>query len=142
MSRGFPTYRALLDTSAYYALTDRNEQTHGTARAIQQRLIRERWRLYTTNVILAETHALILHRLGYHIALRVLQEIDRSTTTIIRVTATDDQKARDLIATYDDKQFSLTDALSFVVMERLGIDHAFTFDRNFIQYGVPTLTPA
>jgi predicted nucleic acid-binding protein len=142
MSRGFPSYRALLDTSAYYALTDRGERTHQTARAIQQRLIRERWRLFSTNFILAETHALILNRLGYQRALRVLLEIDRSTTTVVRVSAADERKARDLIARYDDKAFSLTDATSFVVMERLGIDHAFTFDRNFMQYGLATLAPA
>jgi predicted nucleic acid-binding protein len=58
------------------------------------------------------------------------------------VSAADERKARDLIARYDDKAFSLTDATSFAVMERLGIDHAFTFDRNFMQYGLATLAPA
>jgi predicted nucleic acid-binding protein len=45
-----------------------------------------------------------------------------------------------LIVRYDDKAFSLTDALSFVVMDRLQITSAFTFDRNFLQYGVLSLT--
>jgi predicted nucleic acid-binding protein len=42
---------------------------------------------------------------------------------------------------YDDKAFSLTDATSFGVMERLGTSQAFTFDRNFLQYGIPPLSP-
>jgi predicted nucleic acid-binding protein len=33
------------------------------------------------------------------------------------------------------KVFSMTDATSFVVMERLGIRHALSFDRDFRQYG-------
>src|SRR5437588_1211057 len=93
-----PPPRVLLDTSVYYALTHQGERTHQTARAIQHRLIRERWHLFTTNLILAETHALILIRLGYQTALRVLREIDESTTTIIRVNAADERSARALIA--------------------------------------------
>lgn len=38
------------------------------------------------------------------------------------------------------RQFT-TDAISFVVMERLGITRAFTFDRHFEQYGFTVLTP-
>jgi len=117
--------RALVDTSAYYALIDRSERTHQDAVVIQRRLMQERWRLWTTNFILAEIHALTLNRLGYHTALTVLQRIDASNTTIIRVTADDERSARALIVRYYDKAFSLTDALSFVVMERLDISHAF-----------------
>jgi len=36
----------------------------------------------------------------------------------------------------------LTDAMSFAVMERLGITQVFTFNRNFAQYGVTALTSA
>lgn len=42
---------------------------------------------------------------------------------------------------YTDKDFSFADAISFVVMERLGITRAFTFDRHFEQYGFTVLTP-
>lgn len=131
---------ALVDTSAYFALTDSRETTHQAARVIATRLGTERWRLFTTNFIVAETHALLLARLGRDPAARVLQEIDRGSITIVRVTAADEQRARKIIYQYDDKEFSLTDATSFAVMERLKIPYAFTFDRNFTQYGLTVLT--
>jgi predicted nucleic acid-binding protein len=134
--------RALLDTSAYYALTDQTEHTHETARAIQGFLVAYRFRLFTTNLILAETHALLLSRLGYHVALRVLTEIDQSRTTLIRPSSADERAARVLLAKYDEKDFSLTDAIRFVVMDRLRIAQAFTFDRNFTQYGFVPLMPS
>jgi predicted nucleic acid-binding protein len=61
--------------------------------------------------------------------------MERSSTVIVRVRASDERHAREIIATYDDKDFSLIDALSFAVMERLGITHAFSLDRHFAQYG-------
>ena len=44
-------------------------------------------------------------------------------------------RAEDILAHYQDKTFSLTDALSFAVMERLGIQAAFSLDRHFAQFG-------
>ena len=135
------TRRVLVDTSAYYALADNSEIRHPDADAIRLRLVQQRWRLFTTNYIAAETHALFLVRLGYHYALRFLDELDRSPTTVVRVARSDERQARQILQRYPDKAFSLTDATSFAIMERLRIGHAFTFDRNFTQYGLAVLTP-
>ena len=132
----------LIDSSAYFALTAPQDRNHLAARAIADQLRRERWRLFTTNFILAETHALLLSRLNRAVALQVLTQIDRSATTLVRVTTADEGRARAILARYQDKTFSLTDATSFVVMERLGIPWAFTFDSDFAQYGLPILTAA
>lgn len=133
--------RVLVDTSAYFALADANETRHSTADTIRSRLVDQRWRLFTTNFIVAETHALLLVRLGYHFAMRFLDQLDQSPTVIVRVAATDERRAREILHQYDDKFFSFTDSTSFAVMERLQIIHAFTFDRNFAQYGLSPLTP-
>jgi predicted nucleic acid-binding protein len=60
---------------------------------------------------------------------------------VIRVRASDEERARDIVYRYTDKDFSLADAISFVVMDRLQITRAFTFDHHFAQYGVPALAP-
>jgi predicted nucleic acid-binding protein len=36
---------------------------------------------------------------------------------------------------HQDKDYSLTDCISFVVMQRLGISTAFAFDQHFVQAG-------
>src|SRR4051812_40970194 len=115
-SRGSRTtsHAAFLDSSAFYALADPQDANNAAAKRIAQRLHAERWRLITTNFIRAEAHALLLNRLGHRVADRFLQET--SATTLIRVTEADEERALALIARYQDKDFTLTDATSFVVM--------------------------
>ena len=133
---------ALTDTTAFFALMYPRESHHVESEAIARRLHAERWQLFTTNFIRAETHALVLNRLGHQMADRALHQIGQgSPTTIVRVTEQDEVHALALIAKYQDKDFTLTDATSFVVVERLGITHAFTFDDDFRQYGWLVLQP-
>ncbi len=131
---------AFIDTSAYYALADPGDSSAAEARAISQHLIAQRWTLVTSNFILAEIHALLLSRRGRAVALQVLEETDRSPTTVVRVSEADETSAREILRQYDDKKFSLTDATSFAIMARRGIIYAFMFDRNVEQYGFTILT--
>jgi len=84
---------------------------------------------------------LLLTRIGYRFALRFLDDIHRSPTSLVRVTEADETDAHTLVRRYDDKRFSFTDATSFAVMGRLGLTEAFTFDQNFAQYGFVVLQP-
>ncbi len=79
--------------------------------------------------------------MGRDIALRVLQDILQSaSTTVVRVSAADERRAQAILAQHGDKRYSYTDATSFAVMERLHIAAAFTFDRNFTQFGFQALS--
>lgn len=138
--RASETRRTLVDASAYFALLDADDANHAQARTISQRLIAEGWRLFTTSFILAETHALLLNRLSQEIATRFLRDMEHSPTTLVWVTPADVHRAKAIIYQYADKDFSLTDAASFAVMERIRVPAAFTFDRHFAQYGVTVLT--
>ncbi len=128
--------RVFVDTSAFYAASDRDNRASDAARALIARLISERSHLVTTNFVLAELHALVLARGNQYLALTVLQGLRQSPTlTIERVTELDEQRAWEIIERYEDKAFSFVDAASFAVMERLGITIAFAIDRHFAQYG-------
>ena len=124
-----------VDSSAFYALIDERDRNYRSAAGILARLANEPSRLFTSNLILAETHALLLSRLGRQVALQFLDDVDAGSTTVVRVGAGDEQRARAILRHYDDKDFSLTDATSFAVMEHLKIDAAFSFDSDFSQFG-------
>ena len=140
--------RVYVDTSAYFAAANRRDAGHEPVATLMQGLVNAR-RLVTTNFVLAELHALLLTRLDRWVAARVLEEVDASNlttvvrvaTTIVRVAPRDERRARQIVFGYTDKDFSLTDATSFAVMERLRIPQAFTLDRNFAQFGWAVLDP-
>ena len=131
-----------LDSSGYLALINPRDLHHQEARTVWERVSKQGWRTFTTNFVVAETHALFLARLGRFHAAAFLRQLPQSSTTIERVTHGDEEQARQIVFRYEDKDFTLTDAASFVTMERLGILLAFSFDRDFEQYGFRLATAA
>ena len=131
--------RLFVDTSAYFALTDKRDENHEAAVHFIHQLIRERAELLTTNYIVAETHTLLLNRVGHTTALRVIEELYKSQTRIYRVREAEERRALEIIKTYTDKEFSLVDAISFATMERFHLTEAFAFDHHFAQYGFSLL---
>lgn len=127
----------LVDTSAVYALIDRDDTYHRKAVTLLRSVPRRGLTPLLTNFIVAESHALLLSRLGAGIARDWLL---RQIWPVERITPEDEEKAREIIQRYTDKTFSYTDATSFAVMERLGIKEAFAFDPHFRQYGFKLLS--
>ena len=128
--------RIFVDTSAVFALLDRRDADHHAARRTLARLRRRRLEPLLTNFIVAESHALLLARLGAAVARRWLLS---NGWAIERVNEHDEMRAQWIIARYTDKSFSYTDSASFAVMERLGLKTAFAFDGHFRQYGFHVL---
>jgi len=125
-----------IDTSAYLAVLKRDDYHHREALAVVESLTRQRAALFTSNFVIAETHAILLRYLGHEPARTYLQQMDDSrATVIVRAEAADEAAARSIIYRYADKDFSLTDAISFAIMARLGLGQAFTYDKHFEQYG-------
>jgi predicted nucleic acid-binding protein len=132
--------RVFVDSSVYLALLDADDEHHRHATQILHQLAQARYRQFTTNVLLIESHALILSVLGRTQAAQFLKDMQESRTVIVRVRASNEARAKQILFQYTDKDFSLADAISFAVMERLTLRLAFTFDRDFAQYGFTVLT--
>lgn len=132
--------RVLVDASAYLALLDKDDSHHAEAIAILSWLADNSFRQFTTNIVVIETHALLLSSLGSFQARRFLEDIAGGNTVVVRASSRDETRAKAILFKYMDKDFSFTDAISFAVMERLNISSAFAFDRHFAQYGFTMVT--
>lgn len=128
-----------VDTSTFYALVDRDDQHHEAARTAYRRAALDRRALVTTNYVIVELHSLITNRINAREATATLFDLEDGETVIVRVEPDDERSARRILRQYTDKGFSLLDATSFAVMERLNLDTALSFDRHFAQFGLTVL---
>uniref|UniRef100_A0A7C2E2W1 Ribonuclease VapC n=1 Tax=Ammonifex degensii TaxID=42838 RepID=A0A7C2E2W1_9THEO len=127
--------RVFVDSSAVAALLLENDRNHRAAVGVLRRLTEAKAELVLSNFIVAETYDLLAVR-AYPAKAR--EWFLANTWSVERISARDEKKAREIIEKYTDKDFSYTDATSFALMERLGFDAAFTYDRHFEQYGMLT----
>lgn len=130
-----------VDSGGFFALLAPEDRLHARAQALFQRANQDSWLLVTTNAVIFETYALLLarSRAGRDNAIRFLDMIANDAYQVVRVRKTDEEQAMALVRAHQDKAYSLCDALSFVVMERLRITEAIAFDRHFQTYGRFTL---
>ena len=126
------TDSVLWDSSAILALLDADDADHARAVAAARDIASERRPSFITNYVEAETHALLLRKLGRGIAREWLLT---GGLTVVPALPAEVQRAREILARRTDKDWTLCDAISFAVLDTRHVTRAFTFDHHFRQYG-------
>lgn len=114
------------------ALTNQSDPDHRRVVNVFDELKSADHTIFTTNFLLSETYTLLGARLSWDMARRWLDGFD---LPLCRVTRKDEEDARNLLLSYDDKSYSFVDATSFVAMDRIGVELAFTLDEDFRHHG-------
>ena len=125
-----------VDTSAWYAIVDKDDSDHAAAVTFLSSNIIP---LITTDAVFSETITLIRYRIGHDAARIFGQKLKESSfVRLVAVTPTDEERAWDIFTKYRDQDFSFADCMSFAVMQRLKVGTVFTFDRHFsvMKFGV------
>jgi predicted nucleic acid-binding protein len=131
------------DTSALYALVDRNDAGHAAAKREVGRLVDTDRRIVTTDYIVAETVNLGNARGGALVANRVLDLVEQSSGIRLEWIGTDRfDAAKVFFRKHSDHGYSFTDCTSFVVMRELRLADALTTDRHFREAGFTVLLPS
>jgi uncharacterized protein len=125
-----------VDTGYLLALEIANDQHHQAAVQHWQRIVTALPPLVTTSYVFDEVVTFFNSR-GYHVkAVQVGANLLRSPSVqLIHVDEALFYEAWAYFQQHHDKDYSLTDCVSFVVMRRLGISTAFAFDQHFVQAG-------
>jgi predicted nucleic acid-binding protein len=124
------------DTSALYALLDRDDRFHSTARTTFAGLRGEE--IVTHSYVLVEMIALTRRRLGTEAVRRFSQDFVPVLSTVWVDEATHASGLAALLAALPT-DVSLVDFVSFQVMRERGIARAFAFDDDFQAAGFATV---
>jgi len=125
------------DTFYFLALLNRRDRAHDRA---MEALGQRRGRLVTTEFVLLEVADACADPADRPEFLRLIDSLASGPEVLIEpVSASLFQAGLELYRHRPDKDWSLTDCTSFVVMQREGITEALTGDRHFEQAGFVAL---
>jgi predicted nucleic acid-binding protein len=122
-----------VDTSGWYAMIDRKDNSHPTAHDFIQK---NRLPLVTTDYVMDETATLLLIQLGHGYAVRFFDSLQTSRMVqLVYLKPAQIEATMDLFRNRPDKGWSFTDCSSFVLMREYGLQRALAFDEHFRQAG-------
>lgn len=126
--------KLLADTSALLALALRDDRHHAAAAAFVR--TSQRSRFVFTDLILAETATRLRPVAGAARSAAIVGDLLASRRyELIFLDLELLKGALAQMGRFADKRLSLTDCTSFEVIARLGLDGAFSFDRDFRDCG-------
>ena len=125
------------DTHFYVALLNRKDALHGAA---VRWASHQRPKVVTTEFVLLEVANFFKHPNDREEFVMFVESIrSDSATMIVPCDSKWFQKGIDRFASRSDKEWSLTDCISFVIMEENALTHALTQDHHFAQAGFSVL---
>ncbi len=127
-----------VDTSGWGNLVDVLQEFHHETKSIYQKAKQDRTRLITTNYVLAELIALLSSplRISREKSIDFIEGIKASSLVdIIHINEGLDSRSWALLRDRVDKNWSLVDCSSFIVMQENDILEALTADQHFEQAG-------
>lgn len=126
------------DTAFWLALINRHDANHRRALLWDAALAERDVGLLTTEWVLWETLNALSSSLFRELAVRIYRRC-HSDSRVRVIPSTDPAPAVELYARRKDKEWSLTDCASFLVMREQGLRSALTSDRHFTQSGFRAL---
>lgn len=126
------------DTSGWANILDRSQPFHPLAVQLYQIARQNRQKIITTNYIITELVALLTSplRIPRKTTIALIQSLKSSPyTEVIHISSDLDTKAWQLLINRVDKEWSLVDCSSFILMQKMGISEALTTDHHFEQAG-------
>lgn len=123
-----------VDTSALYALLDRDDDYHPRAKKAWNDLLDQGGALLTSNYIVVESTALVQSRLGIE-AVKALHENILPLFAVELINAEIHRISVAALLTASKRKLSLVDCSSFEIMRSLNIGVVFTFDPHFREQG-------
>jgi predicted nucleic acid-binding protein len=135
-SQGADPASLFVDTGAWLAFFSARDGHHAEADRLFREAIQRKIPLFTSNLILAEVHRLLLFRAGIRPASAALERIEASPAVTVKFADGGiHREARAWLERLHDQVISYTDASSFAMMRAQRCECALSFDQDFVIAG-------
>jgi uncharacterized protein len=134
--------KLFIDSGAFIALTDTDDENHKAAVSFYHSSTEKGVRFLTTNFVVCETMNYLRAKISHPVAVLFWEKLKKSgLVEIIPVNPFTEEGAFAIFKRYKDKDFSFTDCTSFSLMRSLKLKKAFAFDKHFEQFEGITRLP-
>jgi uncharacterized protein len=128
-----------VDTGAWYALATPSDVDHERATAFVANSTEP---LFTSDYVVDELLTLFVVRGQKHKGIEWRHDVlEAGGMHLVHVADKDFTNALRIYEQFADKQWSFTDCTSYVLMQRLKVLTAFSFDEHFRQFGIVSVLP-
>lgn len=131
-------FEIFVDTSGWGNLVDQSQPYHSLMVQLYRLAKQEKRKLITSNYVITEVVALFTNplKISRHNIIGFINSLKNSPfVQIIHINQEIDDQAWILLESRKDKEWSLVDCSSFIIMKKRNILEAFTNDKHFEQAG-------
>ncbi len=129
-----------VDTAAFLAVLNANDQYHAAASQQWDRLLSSNSILFSSNYVVLETTTLLQHRFG----IEAVRLFESDVLPVIEIAWVDEEihkQGMSALLAANRRNLSLVDCTSFEIIRQVGLGAVFTFDPHFSEQGF-TVAPA
>jgi predicted nucleic acid-binding protein len=135
-----PRTEVFLDTAYAIALSSSRDEHHQKALLLADKLEADGTKLITTRAIILEIGNALSKQDYRQAAVTLMESLEEDPNVeIVPLTEELYKEAFEMYAKRMDKEWGITDCISFIVMSERGIQEALTTDRDFNQAGFEAL---
>ena len=126
--------RNFIDTSAFMAVLNKDDQYHQQAIEYWQKLLNSDDSLFTSNYVLNETIALLQNRFGIE-AVRLFENNIQPTIELLWIEKEIHRAGMVAVLATNHRKLSLVDCTSFELIRQNNFEKVFAFDSHFTEQG-------
>jgi uncharacterized protein len=127
-------HRIFIDSSFWIAFRSNRQTHHARAREVVADMFKRRTEFLSTPFVFAEVHATFSRSRA--VRDRIIADFwENPLMHLAEISGTEHRAAIGLLRKHDDKSYPFCDAISFVVMQKLGVRKVAAFDEHFRQFG-------
>ena len=100
--------KVILDTGAFLALADEDDDYHVAAKSIYADLLLSRPQFLTSNFVLSETYTVIRSKVSHPAAVQFIKTFDQTRIKVLRVSEAIEETTKGIFVRHDDKVAGLS----------------------------------